>query len=100
MKEITTVEVKKRLLDNKNISIIDVREPFEVAEGKIPSSINIPLGEIEARLQEIDMLLPHIIVCRSGARSAQATLFLQFLGYDVTNMVGGMMLWEESVSLK
>ncbi|UOY93554.1 rhodanese-like domain-containing protein [Ectobacillus sp. JY-23] len=95
-KEITPNEVEQ-LRREKKLSIIDVREDEEVAQGKIPSATHIPLGELEQRLTEIDKEQEHIMVCRSGARSGRASAFLTEKGYKVKNMSGGMLAWEGDI---
>lgn len=97
MKEITSIELENQLKIGKEVNIIDVREVDEVAAGKIPEAIHIPLGLIEFRLHELDKSKEYIMVCRSGARSGRATDFLQTHGYNVKNMIGGMLSWEGSV---
>lgn len=97
MKEITPDETA-HLLNEENIVIIDVRENEEVAMGKIPGSINIPLGELQNRLKPLDKTKKYIIVCRSGNRSSYATNVLHSLGYDAANMVGGMLEWRGPVN--
>lgn len=93
MKTITTTEVQEKLAAGEQLHLIDVREVEEVEAGKIPGIIHIPLGLLEFRMHELDKNIPYIMVCRSGARSGQATQFLEQQGYDVTNMNGGMMMW-------
>lgn len=97
MKNTTVQEVQQRLENGEKLNIIDVREVAEVRSGHIPGSTNIPLGLLEAKLPDLDKNTPYIMVCLSGGRSGQATAFLDSLGYDVTNMVGGMMSWEGPV---
>ncbi|MEK5324342.1 rhodanese-like domain-containing protein [Aeribacillus sp. FSL M8-0254] len=97
MKEITTKEVEQLLQNGNSLNIIDVREVEEVAAGKLPGAVNIPLGLLEFRMNELEKDQEYIIVCRSGARSARATQFLESYGYNVTNMTGGMLAWEGPV---
>lgn len=97
MKSISTTEVKNLLAEGKQLNLIDVREPGEVAQGKIPTAVNMPLGLLEFRMNELDKSKEYIMVCRSGGRSGQATLFLESQGYNVINMTGGMMSWEGEV---
>jgi len=92
MKEYTPTEVKNLL--NQGINLIDVREVKEVAEGKIPGAIHIPLGVLEFRIHELDKSKEYILICRSGGRSAQAARLLENNGYNVINMTGGMLAWE------
>lgn len=97
MKEITTKELALKLANEKNISVIDVREDEEVAQGIIPNAKHIPLGQLDERMDEIDKNQAHYMVCRSGGRSGKACAFLAEQGFDVTNMVGGMLAWEDNV---
>jgi len=97
MKQITTDELKAKLEANESLNLIDVREVDEVAAGHIPGIINIPLSLLEFRMHELDKSKPYIMICRSGGRSGQAAAFLESFGYDVTNMVGGMLEWTGEV---
>jgi len=70
----------------KDAIVIDVRTPIEFSEGHVSGSVNIPLHVLEARFYEIkEMNKPIVAVCRSGARSGQATSFLKKQGIDVIN---------------
>ena len=66
--------------------IVDVRTPAEFLGGHVNGSINIPLQEIQVRLEEIKSLpQPIILCCASGIRSEQATQFLSHQGIDCSN---------------
>lgn len=97
MKSISPEEVKSLLEAGKQLNIIDVRETGEVASGKIPTAVNIPLGILPLRYQELDKSKEYVMVCRSGGRSSQATLFLEDKGLNVINMAGGMLAWSGEV---
>lgn len=78
------------------IQIIDVREPQEFTDalGHLQGARLLPLSELAARVGELDRDRPVVAVCRSGARSAQATVMLQKAGFkDVANLAGGMLRW-------
>lgn len=77
VEEVTPSEVAKRLSEGKRVSLIDVREDEEVAEGAIPGVKHIPLGELEDRMHEIEKDKEHILVYRSSARSGRAAEFLK-----------------------
>lgn len=94
MKEITPVVLNEKLINGEVLNLIDVREADEVAEGMIPGAIHIPLGEVAARTSELDKTKAYIMICRSGGRSGRATELLEAEGYNVTNMTGGMLVWE------
>jgi len=77
--------------------VIDVREHREMMSGRIKCAEVMPLATLPARMNELSQDETIVIVCRSGARSAQACGFLQQYGYDkVYNLVGGMMAWRAS----
>jgi len=78
------------------VQIVDVREPneFSGSLGHIKGAKLIPLGSLTGRVSEIDKSKPSVLVCRSGARSAQATVLLRNAGYaKVANLAGGMLRW-------
>lgn len=97
MKQITAKEVETLLNEGKPLNIIDVREASEVATGKIPSAVNIPLGLMEFRMHELDKSKEYILVCHSGGRSSRGTQFLESYGFNVINLTGGMLSWEGKV---
>lgn len=73
-------------MNNTKPTIVDVRTPAEFMGGNVAGSINIPLQEIQQRLDEIKSLKqPIVLCCASGARSHQATSFLQSNGIDCEN---------------
>lgn len=95
MREIQPVALEERIAGGRanDIQVIDVREPaaFSDALGHIPDARLLPLSELAARSAEIDEGRPVVTVCRSGARSAQATVLLQKSGFSqVANLAGGM----------
>lgn len=93
MKSISASEVQEKLEAGVALNIIDVREVMEYQGGHIPGSQNMPLSLLEFRANELSKDTPYIVVCLAGGRSAQATMYLDSLGYDVTNMTGGMSEW-------
>jgi phage shock protein E len=67
----------------KEATIVDVREPFEFQMGNVIGSINIPLGQIPERIEELkNMKKPLVLCCASGNRSGQATQFLKANGCE------------------
>ncbi|KAA9023948.1 rhodanese-like domain-containing protein [Niallia endozanthoxylica] len=97
MKQITATQVNRLLNEGKLLTIIDVREVNEVAAGKIPGAVNIPLRLIEFRMHELDKSKEYILVCHSGGRSGRAMPFLESHGFNVMNLTGGMLAWEGMV---
>jgi len=80
----------------REVQIVDVREPdeFNGPLGHVPGARLIPLGTLSARANELAQAAPTVTVCRSGARSAQATVILGKCGFEkVANLSGGMLRW-------
>ncbi|HXU43549.1 MAG TPA: MBL fold metallo-hydrolase [Burkholderiales bacterium] len=80
----------------RTVQIVDVREPdeFNGPLGHVTGAKLIPLGTLTNRVSEIEKQTPVVVVCRSGARSAQATLMLGKAGFEkVANLSGGMLRW-------
>lgn len=73
--------------------VLDVREPFEWQAGHIDGALHIPLGDLPARVGELDPQARTLVVCHVGGRSAQATAWLHQQGHDVANLHGGMDAW-------
>ncbi len=97
--EIQPGVLAERLADAANqqqIQLLDVREPQEFSDalGHIPGAKLLPLKELAARMGELDRERPLVAICRSGARSAQATVLLRKAGLSrVANLTGGMLRW-------
>ncbi|WP_312075809.1 rhodanese-like domain-containing protein [Chryseobacterium sp.] len=72
----------QEVIESKNYELIDVREPMELEmDGNIEGAVNIPLGEVEDRKDEIlSIEKPVIIFCRSGNRSGKALEYLNSQG--------------------
>jgi len=78
------------------VEVVDVREPAEWHGelGRVPGARPLPLGELRARLGELPRDRPIVAVCRSGGRSAEASLILEQAGFArAANMSGGMLRW-------
>ena len=91
VQDITGTELEA-LLDAGNPPVVlDVRSAAEYAAGHIPASLNIPLADLSARLNELDSNAPTACVCAGGSRSAQAALVLVNAGFrTVYNLEGGL----------
>jgi len=76
----------ENLIKEKACTIVDVRSHEEFMGGHVVGSINIPLGEIQERMPELENLKqPLILCCASGNRSGQAQHFLSQKGFDCYN---------------
>lgn len=95
--EIEVTELAQLKEAGEQVRVIDIRQPAELGSGIIPGAEALPMHVIPLRMEELKRDEKLIMVCRSGARSAQACMFLQQQGYDkVFNLRGGMMAWAGS----
>lgn len=95
---ISNEELAQRLASGERLIVLDVREPAEYAFGHIPGAMSIPLGELEARIGELDPNAAYAVICRSGNRSDSACTLLAERGFaQVANVVPGMNGWREAV---
>ncbi|MFU1795962.1 sulfurtransferase TusA family protein [Paenibacillus azoreducens] len=91
-------ELEELLEENGDILVLDVREPAEYAFGRLKGSINLPLGDLEQRMGELNPGDDICIICRTGYRSSLAAHFLSEQGFKhIKNVVPGMSQWTGSV---
>ncbi|UYN89975.1 MAG: molybdopterin-synthase adenylyltransferase MoeB [Anaerolineales bacterium] len=96
--EVTPKELAEQLKAGSQVKVIDVREPHELAISRIEGSIDIPLGEVAARLSQLDTANEYVVICRVGGRSARAVELMLAAGFGkVKNLVGGINAWAEQV---
>ncbi len=95
--DVTTAAAQIR---DKQIKVLDVREPSEFATGVIPGAILIPLAQVEKRVAELDGFKdqPMYVICGSGGRSAQAIKVLasKYGFTQLHNVKGGMSAWRKA----
>ncbi|MBV7536569.1 MBL fold metallo-hydrolase [Duganella sp. sic0402] len=86
------------LLEQQNkVQIVDVREAPEFIDqlGHLHGATLVPLSQLTGRMDEFDKEQPIVAVCRSGVRSAQASVMLAKAGFSkVANLAGGMLRWK------
>jgi rhodanese-related sulfurtransferase len=75
-------------------TVVDVREPWEYQQGHVPGAVLIPLGQLSARVNELDPEKPVAVICASGNRSQSAAALLGQKGFKtVYNVSGGTGAW-------
>jgi adenylyltransferase/sulfurtransferase len=95
--DITVQELAERVKTN-HLKLVDVREPHELEISRIPNATNIPLGQLAARLSELDSADDMVLFCKSGARSTRALELLTSAGFKkVKNLKGGINAWAREV---
>jgi rhodanese-related sulfurtransferase len=73
--------------------LLDVREDDEWRRGHAAGARHIPMGEVSARLEEIDPQAKLYVICKAGGRSAKVAQYLASNGYEPVNVSGGMLAW-------
>jgi rhodanese-related sulfurtransferase len=97
-REIGTLETT-RLINTGNALVLDIRDTGEFSSGRIPKSKNIPLAEIDKRLDEISRFKdkPVIIACRTNNRANTAARLLKQHGFaDIYQLAGGFGAWQQA----
>ena len=95
--DITAPELAERVKTN-HLKLVDVREPHELEISALPNATNIPLGQLAARLSELDSADEMVIFCKSGGRSARGLELLVSAGFKkVKNLKGGINAWAREV---
>ncbi len=84
-------ELKEELVKGK--VLLDVRTATEVANGRFPDALNIPLDDLRSRLAELDADKEYIVSCHSGLRSYLAERILKQHGFKVANLDGAYSLY-------
>jgi adenylyltransferase/sulfurtransferase len=99
LEEITATELRQRMDANPQLQVIDVREPFEQEIARIEGTKLIPLGQVVARMNEIDPSRETVLHCKAGVRSAMAIASLKKAGFPgrLINLKGGITAWSDEV---
>ena len=97
--ELTPREFLDRLASGEDMTLLDVREDWEVKLAPVPTqTVHIPMGEISDRVAELDPKKETVVICRSGGRSAQVAEYLQRQGFGkVFNLSGGILAWSRVI---
>ncbi|WP_214730193.1 MULTISPECIES: rhodanese-like domain-containing protein [unclassified Exiguobacterium] len=96
VKTVSTDDLKRRIAEERNIQLLDVRESHEYRGGHIKKAKNVPLsgfGNAQAKYPK-EKERPVYVICQSGMRSQRAAAMLKSAGYtDVYSVKGGMNFW-------
>jgi molybdopterin/thiamine biosynthesis adenylyltransferase/rhodanese-related sulfurtransferase/molybdopterin converting factor small subunit len=96
--EVTARQLKDWMDQKKDIVVVDVREPWEYEINHIEGSRLIPLAQLPERMNELSTADQIVVQCASGIRSAQATRFLNSMGFKkAKNLKGGIKAWGQEV---
>lgn len=95
--EITPAEFLARRNQGEDLTLLDVREEWELGVASVPNVVHIPMGEIASRIGELDSNKETVVLCRSGRRSLEVAKYLQRNGFRAINLAGGILAWSRDV---
>lgn len=100
MRQLSASQLRDWLADTGRTRpvLLDVREPWEFETCRIAGSLSMPMRGIPARYPELSRDQDIVMVCHHGARSFQAGMFLEQMGFDrILNLQGGVAAWARDV---
>ena len=83
------------LIRDDAVQLVDVREPYEVEEGRLAGARHIELERLAAQAETIDRDKPVLFYCRLGARSGMAANAFRRAGFEAYSLTGGITAWHE-----
>ncbi len=96
--EISPEQLKEKIVAGENFNLLDVREHWERQAAAIEPSTHIPMGDIPARVQELDPDGHIIVYCHRGVRSMNVTAWLRQQGFEsVQSLQGGIDRWSRKI---
>ena len=99
MRQLDVHQLKTRLGEPaEKPLLLDVREPWELRLCAIEGTLHIPMGQIPARLGELDPARETVVICHHGVRSYQVAYFLERKGFqNIYNLSGGIDAWAREI---
>lgn len=92
-RELSPEEAADYLKQTPGVQLVDVRQPEEHKEARLPMAKLIPLGTLPVRTHELDKKKPVLFYCASGGRSGQALRFAEQQGFEAKHVRGGIFAW-------
>lgn len=95
--EISPADFLSRRQNGEDLTLLDVRETWELGVASVPGVVHIPMSEIASRIGELDPNKETVVLCRSGKRSLEVAKYLQGNGFRAVNLAGGILAWSRDV---
>lgn len=96
IRQVPVTELPDDFTDVADVVLLDVREDDEWATGHVRGALHIPLGEIPARIDDIDLDRELLVICHSSGRSMRVLQYLEQIGIGGDCVQGGMLAWQTS----
>ena len=94
---VSTISISElRGATSSHAQLIDVRSASEYASGHIPGAVNVPMDQIEARLDDLRPDVRMILICQGGTRARMTAALLEPCGRDVAVLNGGTSAWVQA----
>jgi rhodanese-related sulfurtransferase len=98
MKHMAPAGLKARLAAGDKLQLLDVREEWEYQTARIDGALLMPMGQVTARVAELDPAAETVVICHHGGRSMQIAGLLERQGFSsVINLTGGVDAWARAV---
>ena len=95
--EISPADFVARRQRGETLTLLDVREEWELGVASVPDVVHIPMGSVADRLGELDRSQEIVVLCRSGRRSLEVAKLLQQQGFRTANLAGGILAWSRDL---
>ena len=92
---VNVVELQAELTSEQPPLLLDVREPYEWNQVRIPAALHIPMNSVPSRLAELPKDKPIVVFCAHGSRSYGVAHYLLENGYTARNLDGGITIWHQ-----
>ncbi len=93
---ITPQELKQMVEKGESLQLVDVRGPGEFASGHVPRAVNLPMEQVERRLDDLGVDDPIVLICQSGQRACLTEELLRPHRRNLLLLDGGTTAWEQS----
>jgi rhodanese-related sulfurtransferase len=96
--QLSPTELDARVRRGDDLTVIDVREPWELERASVAGATSIPLGELADAAPSLDREREYVVMCHHGSRSAMAVQWLRQQGFArVSNLDGGIDAWSREI---
>jgi adenylyltransferase/sulfurtransferase len=95
--EVSPAEYIARRDRGEKLTLLDVREEWELKVASVPGIVHIPMNDVPGRIGELDRDTEIVVLCRSGRRSLDVAKFLQPKGFRASNLSGGILAWSRDI---